>query len=317
MLDLEGGTELFKLLGDPTRVRLLSLLGQEELTVGELARATRLPQPRVSTHLARLREGGLVRDRRAGPSCFYSASDEWMPEDARAVWAALRARNGDPLLEQDRERVRDLIGARGESWADSVAGQMERHYSPGRTWEAALRGLLGLANLGDVLDIASGDGALAELVVGRARSVTCVDLSRKVAAAGARRLSHLPGVHFRVADMHDLPFAEGSFDQVLLMNALTYSERPSVAIAEARRVLRPGGALAAVTLGRHRHRAVADTYTHVQLGIDPDEIRELLSAAGFEVSLCEVTSREKRPPHFEVVTAHARCAEAPEEIHRV
>ncbi len=305
MLDLHHSADLLRLLGDPTRVRLLHLLEQEELTVAEIGRATRLGQSRISTHLGRLKEGGLVRDRRAGPACYYALNESGMPVEAAHLWGVLRERTADPLLEQDRERVRALLRSRGTSWADSVAGHMERHYSPGRTWEASLRALLGLVRLGDVLDVASGDGALAELVAPRARRVDCLDISRRVLAAGRERLRHLPQVRFWFGDMHALPFADRSFDHVLLMNSLSYAAEPLRVLDEAARVLRPGGSLAAVTLRSHRHTSVAESYGHLQCGFEPATLRTELEARGLEVSQCEVTSRERRSPHFEVITVHA------------
>ena len=305
MLDLDRGSELLRVLGDPTRVRLLHLLQEEELTVAELTQATQLAQSRVSSHLGRLRDAGLVRDRRAGAACFYALNEAGLPEEAGRLWSVLRERTRDPLLEQDRERVRSLLLARGSSWADSVAGQMERHYSPGRTWEASLRALLGLARLGDVLDVASGDGALAELVAPRARRVDCLDVSRRVVAAGRRRLLHLERVRFWLGDMHALPFPDASFDQVLLMNSLSYAARPGEVLSEAARVLRPGGALAAVTLCAHRHTSAATAYGHLQCGFEPAKLQSELERNGLDVSLCDVTARERRAPHFEVITVHA------------
>ncbi|WP_437332651.1 ArsR/SmtB family transcription factor [Sorangium sp. So ce394] len=308
MPDLTATTELLRLLSDPTRVRLLALLGREELSVAEITDVTQLAQSRVSTHLGKLREAGLVKDRRDGASSFYAMSHGAMPEEARRVWALLEATTEDPLIEQDRERVREVVRARagGASWADSVAGRMERHYSPGRTWEASLRGLLGLMSLGDVLDIASGDGALAELVAPRCRTMTCLDASETVIEAARLRLARLGNVRFARGDMHELPFEEASFDQVMLMNCLTFARSPARAIAEAARVLRPGGALAGVTLKTHRHEIAAVTYSHVRFGFEPRELRAMLEAAGLAVDACDVTSREKRPPHFEAISVHAR-----------
>ncbi len=306
MLDLHDSADLLRLLGDSTRVRLLSVLAADELTVAELTRVTRLAQSRVSTHLGRLREAGMVRDRRSGSSCFYALNEAGMTQDCLRLWGALRESTDDAVLREDRSRAREIVGARGQNWADSVAGQMERHYSPGRTWETALGGLLGLLELGEVLDIASGDGAIAELLAPRARSVTCVDLSPRVVSAGRQRLEHLRKVQFRVGDMHDLPLGDASFDQVLLMHALSYAERPDSVLAEAARVLRPGGSLIGVTLSAHDHEGAARQYGHVQMGFRADDLRERLACAGFDVSLCEVTSREKRVPHFEAITLHAR-----------
>jgi ArsR family transcriptional regulator len=308
--DLDTTADLLRLLGDPSRVRLLALLAREALSVAELVRVTRLAQSRVSTHLARLREAGLVHDRPAGGSTYYALDESRLPEAARRLWELVAKSTADPLLDEDAERLAGVLRRREGSWADAVAGRMERHYSPGRTWEAALRGLLGLCVLGDVIDIASGDGALAELVAPRARSVVCLDRSRRVVAAGSRRLAHLPGVRFQQGDMHDLPFRSASFDQALLVNSLSYAERPARALAEAARVLRPGGRVAAVALRRHRQRAVARAFDHLQLGFEPEDLRTSFEAAGFEVSLCAVTSRETRPPLFEVITVHARRAGA-------
>lgn len=226
-----------------------------------------------------------------------------MPEDARALWDLVREGARDPVLAEDARRLDALLRERGGSWADAVAGHMERHYSPGRTWEAALRGLLGLARLGRVLDVASGDCAISELLAPRARSVTCLDASATVLAAGRRRLGHLS---FARGDMHALPFREESFDHVLLLACLDYARRPAEAVAEACRVLAPGGNLVAVTLKRHAHRDVAERYNHVQLGFEPRALRRMFQGCGVLVDLCEVTSRERRPPRFEVITVHAR-----------
>jgi len=306
MLALQNTTDLVKLFGDTTRVRLLMLLAREELSVVELTAVTRLPQSRVSTHLGRLKEAGLVRDRPQGACCFYSFDRAMLASEAGRVWSVVRDTTPDPLLEQDGKRLKQLMRTRGRNWADSVAGQMERHYSPGRSWEATSRGLLGLARFGDVLDVASGDGVLAELIAPRARSVTCLDLSRHVMRAARERLERIGSVRFRIGDMHALPFSDAAFDQVLFMSALSYATCPERAIGEAARVLRPGGELAAVTLKKHRHRTIAENYDHRQMGFDPNRLRSLFTAAGFEVSFCEVTAKERRSPHFEVLTLHAR-----------
>lgn len=306
-LDLPRSAELLKLLGDPSRVRLLSLLADEELTVAELQRITGLAQSRVSTHLARLREAQMVIDRPNGASTWYRVDEERLSSASRAVWSVVQSATSDPVLESDRARLTQVLAARhgGSSWADSVAGEMERHYSPGRTWDAAAFGFLGLARLGDVLDVASGDGVLAGVLALRARSVTCVDRSKRVCEAGRRRLRQLTNVHFHEGDMHGLPLGDQSVDHVLLMNALTYSEAPGVVFGEARRVLRAGGTLVGVTLNRHRHSEAVKRYGHVRLGFDAAELRGLLESAGFLVDLCKVTSREKRRPHFEILTFHA------------
>ncbi len=308
MFDLAATSDLCKLLADATRLRLLSLLEAEDLTVAELTRITRLPQPRISTHLGKLRDAGWVRDRRDGSSAYYRIDREGMGVETRRLWEELSRSTTDPLIEEDRARIRQVIEARdkGSTWAESVAGRMQRHYSPGRTWESLGRGVVGLAALGDVIDIASGDGVLAELLVPHARSVTCLDRSERVLGAARRRLSGESRIRLVRGDMHRLPFEEARFDHALLMSALCYSSQPDRVLGEAARVLRPGARLVAVTLRAHAHREAVARYDHRKLGFDPRELRLALVAAGFEVLQCEVTSREKRPPHFEVLTVHAR-----------
>ncbi len=303
---LDATAALCRLVADPTRLRLLALLTREELTVAELTRATRLPQSRISTHLGRLREAGLVRARRQGVAAYYSPQ---LSAEAAALWGSLRASTSDPILDEDARRAEAAVRARQQegTWAEAVAGQMARHYSPGRTWEALTRGLLGLLDLGDVIDVASGDGAVAEMLAPTARSITCIDHSEAVVQSGRRRLAHLADtVRFVRGDMHELPFDAASFDHGLVMSALAYSTRPEQVLAELARVLRPGASLVGSTLRRHDHAAAVHAYDHQSHGHEPEALAGLLERAGFDVSLCGLTSRERRAPHFEIVTFHAR-----------
>ncbi len=303
-MDLEAWSSRLKVLADSTRVRLLALLEREELTVAELSAITRLAQPRVSTHLARLKEAGLVRDRRSGVSAYYRFDEPSLDPAQRALWRALREGSDDPLLRQDEERIPSVLAARAadSNWADSVAGDMERHYSPGRTWEALARSALPLLAPGKVLDIASGDGVLAELLAPYADEYICLDVSARVVAAASERLRRFEQVQVQEGDMHALPFENGHFDLVVLMHALTYAAKPAVAVAEAARVLRPGGRLLLSSLARHEHSGVVQTYSHVNLGFSDKELRKFAEKAGLDIQTSDIVTREKRPPHFEVVS---------------
>ncbi len=289
-MDLEAWSTRLKVFADATRVRLLALLAREELTVAELSAITQLAQPRVSTHLAKLKEAGLVRDRRAGVSAYYRFDEDNLDTVQRELWRSLRDGSDDPLLRQDAERV---------------AGDMERHYSPGRTWEALARTALPLLETGDVLDIASGDGVLAELLSPHAKRYICIDTSARVVAAAGERLRRFPNVEVREGDMHALPFKDASFDLVVLMHALTYSTKPAQAVAEAARVLRRGGRLLLSSLARHEHRSVVEAYGHVNLGFSEKELRKFAEKAGLEIANAETVTRERRPPHFEVLSLTA------------
>ena len=303
-MDLEAWSTRLKVFADATRVRLLALLAGEELTVAELSSITQLAQPRVSTHLAKLKEAGLVRDRRAGVSAYYRFDEDKLDPAQRELWRSLREGSDDPLLRQDAERVPAVLASRAaeQNWADSVAGDMERHYSPGRTWEALARTVLPLFEVGDVLDIASGDGVLAELLSPHAKRYVCIDTSARVVAAAGERLRRFHNVEVREGDMHALPCKDNSFDLVVLMHALTYSAQPAQAVAEAARVLRRGGRVLLSSLAKHEHRAVVEAYGHVNLGFTAKELRKFAEKAGLEIASSETVTRERRPPHFEVIS---------------
>ena len=308
-MDLASTSNLLRLLSDSTRVRLLALLEREELTVAELSGVLRLAQPRVSTHLAKLKEADLVRDRRAGVSAYYRFNSERDAKSA-ALLHALRENINDALIVNDAQRLPTILAqrARAEGWADSVAGDMERHYSPGRTWEALARAMAGLVETGDVLDVASGDGMLAELLAPHAHTIVCVDTSERVVHAAQARLKPFRNVEVKLGDMHALDLGARRFDLVLLMHALTYSEQPAKAIAEAVRVLKPGGRLLATTLAQHAHRTAVEPFDHRNLGFREEDLREFVRKAGLKVLSCERLTRERRPPYFEVLSMLAKKA---------
>ncbi|MCP4044956.1 MAG: class I SAM-dependent methyltransferase, partial [Gammaproteobacteria bacterium] len=216
----------------------------------------------------------------------------------------LREHTSDPLIQQDLERIPQVLNARGghSSWADSVAGDMERHYSPGRTWEVTTRAIVQLLELGDVLDVASGDGVLAELLAPHARSIKCLDIGPRVVKAGKKRLRNYSNVHFEPGDMHELPVEDTSIDTALLMHALTYTSTPAEVFKEIERVLRPGGRLLAATLQKHAHKNAVMAYNHLNLGFTESQLRELCVSAGLEPQNIRISAVEKRTPNFEVLT---------------
>jgi ArsR family transcriptional regulator len=303
-MNLTRYVDTLTLLGDENRLRLCALLSDRELCVTDLVRVTGISQPRVSTHLGRLREAGLVRDRRKGPQSFYTLDVDNLPTAARALLDEA-ARSADPTLDGDQARLEELAADRRNGLADFAPDELERFYSPGRSWQSLAIGLAAHLRLGDVIDIGSGDGAAASALAPYCRSLTCVDTSPRMVEATRERLASFPHARVQVADVHALPFADGSFDAILLFHTLTYAERPARALAECARVLRPGGRLVLLCLDRHRQREVTAKYGERHPGFTPRALRRLLADAGLAVVTAEVACRESRKPHLQVVLAIA------------
>ncbi len=301
--------ETLNLLGDESRIRLCALLRERELCVTDLVRVTGISQSRVSTHLGRLREAGFVRDRRQGQQSFYALALESLPQTARDVLDQA-ARSTDPTLEGDQQRLLELEAER-RGTAPEFGDDIERYYSPGRSWQSLAVGLAGLLELGDVLDVGSGDGAAASSLAPYCRSLTCIDASPKMIEAARDRLARYRHVTAQVADAHALPFADGSFDSALLFHTLTYAEDPAKALRECARVLRPAGRLVLLCLDEHRQHEVTARYGERHPGFSPAAVRELLARAGLTVRTAEVACREARKPHLQVVLAIAEKPAAP------
>jgi SAM-dependent methyltransferase len=292
------------LLGDESRIRLCALLRERELSVTDLVRVTGISQSRVSTHLARLREGGFVRDRRDGQHSFYLLAVNTLPGTAKAVLDEATS-SADPTLEADQRRLQELEAEQRGKLPEAFAGEMHRHYSPGRTWESLVTGMAALLRLGDVLDVGSGDGAAAAYLAPYCRSLVCVDTSARMIEAARERLAEYPNARAQVADVEDLPFRAASFDSVIVFHTLAYAEHPPRALEECARVLRPGGRLVILSLDKHEQEDVTAAYGERHPGFSPRTLRTLLSRAGLDVKSAEVACREGKKPHFQVVLAVA------------
>ncbi len=273
MTTLGTAVDVLQLLGEPTRVRLMALLATGELTVAEIVAVTRLAQSSVSTHLGRLREAGLVRDRKAGASTFYALNEAAMPGPARKLWELVQGEVRDALLEDDRTRAGKVIRARERAagWPDAAAGEMDRHWSPGRTWESLARAVAGLVQLGDVVDVGSGDGSVAQLLAPRARSWTCVDrserlLSRRPRPPGqaAARCRFVDGRRRCAA-----PSAMRASTPHCCSTCWRRSRAPRARWPRCRACCAPGGWLVVVTLDAHDHADVTAAYGDVHPGFAP------------------------------------------------
>ena len=174
----------------------------------DLVRVTGISQSRVSTHLGAAARGGASCATAAkGTQCFYALATDTLPGTAKAC-STRRRSSADPTLEGDQTRLRELDAERRGGLPESFADEMERDYSPGRTWQSLAVGIAALLRLGDVLDVGSGDGAAAASLAPYCRSLTCIDTSARHdrGRQGApRQASRTCGA--QVADVHELPFA--------------------------------------------------------------------------------------------------------------
>ena len=296
--------EVLTLLGDENRLRLCVLLQDREFCVSDLVRVTGLPQPRVSTHLSRMREAGLLRQRRSGSRSFYGLSREALTDTLTKVLGDLVA-SSDATLSADRERLDQLDAERRGGLPESVVLELDRNYSPGRTWQSLALGHAGLLRLGDVLDVGSGDGAAASVIAPRCRSLSCIDSDTRAVAAVRDRLGRHAHVSVQVADVHALPFDDGSFDDVVFLHTLPYAEDPACALAECSRVLRPGGRIVVLCLDQFDAADLKARYGMRHPGFTPVQLRSMLSDAGLQVVESEVACREAKKPHLRVVLALA------------
>ncbi len=300
--------DLFKTLADESRIRLILLLQQQELTVAELSDITRLAQPRVSTHLSHLKKHNLVLVRKQGVSSFYRLNSEYFNHDYSELLTLVTKTYADnPLITQDNKRLNLVMADQAESnqWVDAVAGDMERHYSPGRTWEATTRVVAKLVSLGNVLDLGSGDGVLAELLAKNSEQYTCLDNNAKAIEAAKARLKHLDNVSFYQQDIHQLDLPQNVYDCVLMLHVLTYSTKPETVIHQAFNCCKPDGKLIISTLQLHHHESVLDDYGHKNLGFTTEQLSKWCQQAGFKHIDANISSQEQRKPHFKIITVEA------------
>jgi ubiquinone/menaquinone biosynthesis C-methylase UbiE/DNA-binding transcriptional ArsR family regulator len=295
------------LLADESRLRLCGLLAARELCVSDLVRVTGISQSRVSTHLGRLREAGFVRDRRAGQQSYYAIAYDTLPAAAKLVLETLSG-SLDATLRADQLALEALDSQQLGVFPNALAGEMERHYSPGRTWQSLALGLSSLLDLGDVLDIGCADGAVAASLAPRCRSLVCIDNEPRMVKAAQKRLASMQRARAMLGDAQALPFANESFDCVLLFHTLAYAEHPEQVLVESRRVLRLGGRVTLLSLDSHAHPGVTAPFGERHQGFSARTLCNMLKRAGFADGAAQVVCRETKKPHFQVVLATAKNA---------
>lgn len=295
-------------LADPTRLRILAVLGTAELSVNELQEITTLVQSRISTHLALLQEAGLVQSRREGKRAFYRLAPEPDPPGNAHLQLGLRAARELPEHEADAANLRRVLALRENQarlFFNQVAGRFDRSYGPGRSWQAFGQLLLRILPPLEVADLGSGEGLLAELLALRCRRVIAVDNSEKIiafAAAKAKKAG-LTNLEFRLGDLEAPPIEEESVDLVVLSQALHHATDPQRALVSAGRILRPGGQVLILDLRQHGFVQAKQLYGDRWPGFTESDLTRWLEQAGFRDLEVGVVAREDQPPHFETLLA--------------
>ncbi len=287
---------IFKALADPTRQRILRLLGAMELAVGELAQVLGQSQPRVSRHVGLLCDAGLAERRREGSWVFLRApaNAKTVSKLAQAVTAMLALAEQEDAgfakqCEEDRRKLNAIRLSRAETAENYFARHAEewddlrRMHSADNLVEARLIDALGENTLGHVLDIGTGTGRMAELFAPRAERIVALDKNLEMLRIARAKLQHLPAetVELVQGDFVDLPFDQDQFDTILLHQVLHFAQDPGAALAEAARVTKAGGHIAIVDFAAHDREELRERHAHARLGFSDRQMNCLLRDAGF------------------------------------
>jgi len=278
-------------LGDPARLRMLRLLERQELGVGDLKDVVQMPQSTVSRHLKVLADEGWLASRRQGTTRLYRMLLDELDPAQRELWLLAREQTDDwAAVAQDRVRLASLLSARradAQAFFDSVAEAWDqrREQLYGRYFGTqALLGLLPRAWA--VADLGCGTGALLAELAPQVERVIGVDNSKAMLDAARARLGGRDNVTLEAGDLESLPLGDGCCDAALLVLVLAYLERPEAALAEACRVVKPGGRVVVVDLLRHDRDDFRREHGQQSMGFDPDDLTAALAAAGFDDPSC-------------------------------
>jgi len=264
-------------------------------------------QSSISTHLAQLKHAGLVEDRRAGKNIWYSAKGDG--EVLPGLLAVLQAAPQElPEARHDQAALDLVLRKRQDktrAFFDDMAGRLGREYVPGRSWKSIAEALLLLLPPMVIADLGAGEGAFSLLLAQRAQQVIAVDNSDKMVELGSAlaRKQGVPALEYRKGDLEAVPIADGSVDLALFSQSLHHAMHPERAVAEAWRILKPGGRVAILDLVQHRFAEARELYADVWLGFSEVELELMLGKAGFGNVHTAVVHKETEAPFFQTVLA--------------
>ncbi|KPH09040.1 ArsR family transcriptional regulator [Rhizobium leguminosarum] len=289
-LGLDALVDVMKAAGEPTRLRLLALLDGGDLTVTDLTEILGQSQPRISRHLKLLGEAELIERYQEGAWAYFRLKQEG--KAALLVRALLKhVSENDPTVLRDGERLSQVKRQRAERaqayFSRNAAewDELRRLHAADEEVDAAVIRLLGSQPIDSLLDLGTGTGRILELLSGLYRRAIGVDASRDMLSVARANLdkSRITKATVRHADILNLPFEGQDFDLVTIHQVLHFFDQPEIAIAEAARMLRPGGRLVVIDLAPHTLEYLRDEHAHVRLGFSHQAISDWLHRAGLDV----------------------------------
>ncbi len=303
-----------RLLGDSSRLRILLLLAQEELSVAELQEVLNMGQSSISTHLSHLKQAELVEDRRTGKNSLYrlirphgegNRQLQQLLELLRAAAKELRE------AEQDEAALKLVLHKRQDrmrAYFNELAGKFGRQYVPGRSWKGMAEMLLKLMPPLVIADLGAGEGTLSQLLAQRAERVIAVDNSENMVDFGKdlARKHGLANLEYRRGDLEELPIESASVDLAILSQSLHHAQHPQNAVLEAWRILKPGGRIAVLDLLKHHFEEARELYADLWLGFSEVELECFLKHVGFSSVESAIVHREPEAPFLETLLVLAQ-----------
>lgn len=291
---MNAALDIFRALADPTRLRIMTLLGSMELSVGELAQVLGQSQPRVSRHVKILCDAGLAERRKEGSWVFLALGPAARVAPVMRAVEALAGLDGDHWAVADAARlaaVRADRAASAASWFETHAGEWDAirglHVAEEQV-EAAMAAVLGDTPVRRLIDIGTGTGRMLELFGGRAGHALGIDRSSEMLRLARAKLSE-QGVNaeLRQADLYALPLGDGEAEVAILHHVLHFAQQPGAAVAEAARVLGSDGRLLIADFAPHDREELRSRDAHTRLGFSDAQIGQWFEAAGLGLERVE------------------------------